>query len=123
MMPGVEILNVIVETGSGFGWSPVGFVLLTLAAIFAMFFIVAYTDNETEMAIFTGIATVIFLFASLLFFGTAREINTYSYEVRVEDSVQMNEFLERYNILDHRDKIYVIQEYDEEATHINRLEE
>ena len=122
MMQGVEILNVIVDTGCGFGWSPVGFVLLALAAVPAMLLFIAWTDDETEITIAASIATVVLLFISLVFFGTAREINTYSYEVRVDDSVQMNEFLQLYNILDHRDKIYVIQECDEEATHTNRLE-
>ncbi|MBR5503373.1 MAG: hypothetical protein IKV87_02855 [Methanobrevibacter sp.] len=36
-----------------------------------------------------------------------------SYEVILEDSVSINEFLNRYEILDQRGQIYVIKEIDE----------
>ncbi len=123
MMSGIEILNVIVETTSAFGWSSIGFVFGFIAVISVMVCICTISDTEAELATFFGIVAGISLIVSLCLFSTAKEINTYSYEVRVEDSVAINEFLERYEILEHRDKIYLIQELDEEAKHINRADE
>ena len=123
MLSGIEILNVIVETSYHFGWSPLGFAFLAAGIVFIAACIFAVMDWEGEVATVLGIIGGILLVISFILFGVANKVDTYSYEVKVEDTVQMNEFLERYEVLEQRDKIYVIQERDEEASHINRAEE
>lgn len=69
----------------------------------------------TNMTIL-GIISVILFAISAILFTTAKEVKTYLYEVKVSDPVSINEFFEKYEIFEHRNKIFVIREIDKEIT-------
>ena len=72
---------------------------------------IAYNKN-----FIAGACALLFLLSGLSAIGfeiAARELSVpdyTKYEVIFDDSVSINEFMERYEILEQRDKIYVIKE-------------
>lgn len=114
-MTGVEVLATEeVVTGWGFNW--LGFALAFVAAILIAA-LVGIKKSETVKeflqfaAVFGGIAGVIIGFS----LGKAAEIPV-KYEthhkVIFSDEVSLNEFLERYEIVDQEGRIYTIKELE-----------
>ena len=71
------------------------------------------TYNKNFISI---ICAILFLLCSLSAFGFEIAAQKFSvpdyvkYEVILDDSVSMNKFMEKYEILEQRDKIYVVKE-------------
>lgn len=58
-------------------------------------------------------AIITFIICALIFGGLgvgSYETGKYKYKVTIDDSVSMNEFLDRYEILDQEGKIYTVKE-------------
>lgn len=110
-MEGIEILAVgQIGVGSSFNWLMAIIAGLILGAI--AFGLGLSYDNST-------IAIVIGLFAAILagvLIGFADGIPTHympTYKVVIFDEVSMNEFTERYEILEQEGKIYTVKERED----------
>ncbi len=115
MMPGVEILNVMPYTVETWGWSSLGLVLIIIGIILFLYIL------TNKKCIFFGVYILCFLsFIAMIAFGTAKQIKQYRYEVTVENTVDINEFTEKYAVLEQKEKIFLIEERDPEAKQINR---
>ena len=109
-MTGVEILATQeVATAFGFCWA--GFICLTIVGLFGGAFL--YLGHESIPA---SLFIFVFALAAALFVGfqtdgIPTEYETH-YKVIISDEVSMNEFLERYEIMDQEGKIYTVRERD-----------
>lgn len=106
-MAGVEILNQIevVETQIGIG---LGWVFLIGVAIFALIFVICGFDEVGAI----GGAIVGVCIAIVMVLATAEEVPTgeYQYEVIVEDTVNLQEFYDYYDVVGQRGEIFVVKE-------------
>ena len=118
-MKGVEILSTTeVATEWIFNWKAFW---ITLAAAFISMFVISIViyvwDGGLDIAFIPLVTIFCGLFGGLCFgilFGrivcpTPTKYET-QYKVTISDEVPMNEFLEKYEIIDQDGKIYVIQE-------------
>lgn len=106
-MAGVEILNQIevIETQFGIG---LGWVFLIGVATFALIFVMSGFD---ELGALAG-AIVGVCIAIIMVLASIEEIPTgeYQYEVIVEDTVNLQEFYDYYNVVGQRGEIFVVEE-------------
>lgn len=110
-MEGVTILNSeIIMTPH---WVPIVVLILGVTSILFLLFLIALgfdSDGILNMLIVSAGIALIGVISMFIF-----KVPCYtSYEVILEDSVSMNEFSDRYEILDQRGQIYVVKEIDEE---------
>ena len=116
MIEGVTILATEIITKSapwvdilGWGCLIIGFIGL------AMFFMGLGIDS-CKMGVSGGIIMVIFWLVGLIL-GVSQEYfqipNYTQYEVILDDSVSMNEFMNTYEVLEQRGQIYVVKEIEE----------
>ena len=117
-MNGVEILSQAeVATNMGFHW---GVFWVSVAFVFVIILIMAWkhidpVDFEDYMcvAVVTVLGTIFIggLVGALgaLTIGEPTEFET-QYKVTISDEVQMNKFLEKYEIIDQEGKIYTVRE-------------
>mgnify|MGYP003557513391 CR=1 FL=1 len=106
-MEGITILNSEVIMAPH--WGPIAlFILGVVSILFLLFLMLLGFDHDdmlTALIVSAGIA-LIGLISSFII-----QVPKYtSYEVILEDSVSINEFLDRYKILDQRGQIYVVKE-------------
>ena len=108
-MEGITILNSEIIMTSH--WIPIVVTILGGIGLILSFLMDALSFNcdVFKMLIISTIITLIGVISMFIF-----KVPCYtSYEVILEDSVSINEFLNRYEILDQRGQIYVIKEIDE----------
>lgn len=104
----MEILfTEIVKTGVG----PLFWVSLICTVIFGMVFAMAIDCEKSIVPISAALLTIIaFCSATGLGingYGAKEEIH---YHVTIDDSVSMTEFSEKYEIIEQKDKIFIIKE-------------
>ena len=119
-MNGVEILATEqVATAFGFGWG----LFLILGALFSLLiggiaWCLAWEGNYSRLG--TSISVCVGIVMALAFAaliggvsetGAPTEFETH-YKVTISDEVPMNEFLERYEIVDQDGRIYIVREVD-----------
>lgn len=117
-MSGVEILSIIEEPILLFNEEAFGITLFISVVIF--FFIGSYMAiTESEWIYFIAIpllgviAGVVFgLMAGGLFAQITDEVEI-SYKVMVSEEVSLNDFMEKYEIIDQEGKIYTVKERGE----------
>jgi len=117
-MNGVEILNVTEHAIMEHTWSwPMCFGLFI--GVFGITLLIGVLTGLSEGDIETGIVAgaIVGLIAALILspFLTAafgqKEVGTEThYKVTIDDSVSMNEFLDKYEIIDQEGKIYTVKE-------------
>ena len=108
-MEGITILNSEVLMVPH--WGPSVVTILGLVGIFLSFFmdVLDFDFDVVKTLIISASITLIGAISLFIF-----KVPYYtSYEVILEDSVSMNEFLSKYEILDQRGQIYVIKEINE----------
>ena len=117
-MIGVEILNetqVVAE--SAFGWTAFW---IAGSIIFGIFIIIGVILSITEgldfmsWAVIVSVGIILGLLCGFLL-GMGYEVPTKyesHYQVIIDDSVLMNDFLDKYEILDQEGKIYTVRERD-----------
>lgn len=114
-MTGVEILAMEeVVSASTFNWTmfwiTIGIVVGIMFIIGIVSSIVLYRWDDLFMCILAG-ALFGALFGLLVGSGTAIPTEyTTQYKVTISDEVSMNDFMERYKIIDQEGKIYTVQE-------------
>lgn len=115
-MTGVEILAVEeVATEFAFNWT-VGLITMAIVAVvltFILCFLVCERPDDWRCWLASAFGGVLIgvLFGTL--FGTAHEIPTgyeTQYKVTISDEVQLNEFNEKYEIIEQDGKIYTVRE-------------
>lgn len=117
-MNGVEILNITEHAIMEHAWSwQMCFGLFVGLVCFGVLigFLQGLGDNDIGGGIFAGliIGLIFALIASPIFTAifAKKEVGTeYHYKVTIDDSVSMNEFLDKYEILDQEGKIYTVKE-------------
>ena len=105
-MVGVEILSKspIMTWAS---WT----IIVALVATIIIGIIVGILCQEGNIGFFGAIVT--FIICALIFWGLGvgcYETGKYTYKVTIDDSVSMNEFLDKYEIIDQEGKIYTVKE-------------
>lgn len=115
-MNGVEILSsaeVVAETR--FNWTAFGIALGMIACVALLISIVPVIKNECHWRVIPICLLVGVLGGSMIgalfgeFFGTPLSYETH-YKVTIDDSVSMNEFIEKYEIIEQDGKIYTVRE-------------
>lgn len=107
-MEGITILNSeVVMTPH---WGPIAIFILGVVGLFLSAFIdMLDFDCDVFKMLIISISMILIGAISILIF----EVPYYtSYEVILEDSVSMNEFLNKYEILDQRGQIYTVKEIE-----------
>ena len=111
-MTGVEILSseTIYNTILPEWWAGVGFLIL-LAGGLVCAILCCYTKYPAVGVICMVLTAIIWgalICCSLA--SNENDINHIEYKVTIDDSVSMNEFLDKYEILDQEGKIYTVKE-------------
>lgn len=122
MMEGIQVLNVISYEEFIPGISPIFFILAIICIVGFVCFIIGLAIEDINIGAFGILLAVIGFLFSFLSYNTYDTQTLYKYEVLVDDSVSMNVFTERYNIVSHRGEIYKIEDKDPELRLINRME-
>ena len=118
MIDGITVLNTYeVVTKTAFSWQ--GFWIgASIVAVIALIAAIMACDNLVEFFTIFGIAGVIFGTIFGFVFGISlmpKNIEYVSeYEVTISDEVSMNDFYNRYEIIEQRGEIYVIREKENE---------
>ena len=110
-MEGVTILNTIEVMGSTWGFSIVGLIVAILTLFVLIGTILSITKDGGSEIFLSSLVVAIGIFISLMCFGTANEyFDYYKYQVIIDDSVSLIEFMEKYEILDQEGLIYIVRE-------------
>lgn len=109
-MEGVTILTekAIYNTILPGWWAGVGLVMMLICIPILCHYIAEYLDiaaTITSMFIVIGILLMVFGLTS-----NKNSINYIRYKITVDDSVSVNEFMDKYKILDTEGKIYIVKE-------------
>jgi hypothetical protein len=112
-MTGVEILATQ-EVAIAFGFCWAGFICLAIAGLFfGAFLYLGYESIPASLFIFVFALAAAFV-VGFKADGIPSEYETH-YKVTISDEVSMNDFLERYEILEQEGKIYTVRERDGET--------
>lgn len=112
LMTGIEILSVETIDDSAF-LIFLGIFSMCIMALTLGFVVSALLEREYGIAIvFTLLAIVALVLATSAFVEASEAPRTY-YKVTIDDSVSMNEFMKKYEIIQTDGKIYTIIEKDE----------
>ena len=109
-MTGVEILSseTIYNTNLPEWCFIIGMVLGTVSILVAVMLAADY--YHIAGIIVAVFAVICFVFAIFGIISNENSINHIEYKVTIDDSVSMNEFLDKYEILDQEGKIYTVKE-------------
>lgn len=112
-MEGIEILSVGEEIiRSGFNWTAAAIAFIVLGIIGALVYFAEGGIDKTSAVIITLIIGLVF--ASINGFMIAPKVGSIpTYKVIIEDSVNFNEFNEKYEIIEQDGRIYTIKERGE----------
>lgn len=109
-MNGVEILSseTIYNTILPEYWLGIG---LGCSIVFIVAMVMCFANERNIL----GVICVVLAFGSAIVCGlggtySKTDINHIEYKVTIDDSVSMNEFLDKYEILDQEGKIYTVKE-------------
>ena len=109
-MDGITILNTIIVNDCA-DW--VSFTTLTLGVICIVAFILTLTSNDNRVIIF-GIISLLAMIAMPIIVITSkshwRTNERNQYECIIDDSVSINEVYEKYNVIERRGKIWILED-------------
>lgn len=115
-MEGVTILATDIITKTNPVMNIILIVLGVIAGVGFILFLFGFGTNHERIGV-TGL--IILIIAFILFFvcipiDAATQVPDYNtYEVILDDSVSMNEFMSTYEVLEQRGQIYVVKEINE----------
>ena len=120
MMDGVTILNeieVVQVVNYTFNYTAAFIALIVTVLVCAVAgFFIGSLDYEEFMGTMVGalLGVILSIFTGALFGATFSyplvTETTMRYEVTIDDSVSLTEFYEHYNVIEQRDKIFVVEE-------------
>ena len=109
-MDGITILNTIIVNDRA-DW--VSFTVLALGVICIVAFILTLTSNDNRVIIF-GIISLLAIIAMPIIVITSkshwRTNERNQYECIIDDSVSINEVYEKYNVIEQRGKIWILED-------------
>lgn len=105
-MEGVKILNEISPMTAGV-WVSIGYFVF-IGVGFLIWILVGSDIDKKGKFILILIDLLPFLFATILFFSEYK--SPMKYEVIIDDNVKLTEFEEKYEIVERRGNIYVVEE-------------
>ena len=116
-MEGVRILaqTPVYETVYSWGWSWAGFAFGIVAVVLLAFMIFLMHNGEIEglfLFIFVGFLGLV----SVYIFSTGNSKEVYSheeYKVIIDDSVSLNDFYEKYEVISREGEIYTVIEREQ----------
>ena len=109
-MTGVEILSSETIYNTFF---PEWVIVISLCSLFVFAVLTTYwfCEGRALMAVLGIIALVgCIVITTMACTSNKNDINHIEYKVTIDDSVSMNEFLDKYEILDREGKIYTVKE-------------
>lgn len=110
-MEGVTILNTIEVMAGTWGFSVMGLIVAILTLFILIGIIFSIIKNEGLEAALLSLFVALGVLISLMCFGTANEyFDYYKYQVIIDDSVSLTDFMEKYEILDQEGLIYTVKE-------------
>lgn len=111
-MEGVTILNTIEVMASTWGFSIAGLIIGILALLFLIgaIFNTIKNDEIIETAFLYSFAAFGIFVSFICFYSANEYFDYYKYQVTIDDSVLLTEFMEKYEILDQEGLIYIIKE-------------
>ena len=113
MIDGVTVLATNAITATHPILSSIFFIIAIFLGISFLIVIIGFFlehDTIKTIGIF-GLIILLLVFIICLPIEAATQVPDYNtYEVILDDSVSMNKFMEKYEVLERRDKIYVIKE-------------
>lgn len=112
LMTGIEILSVETIDDSAF-LIFFGILSMCIMALLLGFVISAFLERDYAIAIILTLLAIWALIAATSAFVGASEVPRTYYKVTIDDSVSMNEFMKKYEIIKADGKIYTIIEKDE----------
>lgn len=118
MMEGVRILaeNIIMSTQYNFAWNGFTIFFYTLAtySVFITIFFALDGDRTVFASAILAICLILGGTGIANYVGKEEIYDYTEYKVIVDDTVYMNEFLGKYEILDQDGKIYIVRERTED---------
>lgn len=117
-MEGVEILfaeEITRSVWNGFVWHW-GFALIVLIGLISVSVAIYSSWNcsaqEGELALMSVIGVILLFVGSICFYfeGTVPVYDHTEYKVTVDETVNMNEFFEKYELVDQEGKIYIVKD-------------
>ena len=104
----MEIINTEEIINYTWGWSWAGFIVIILGIIIFILLCVLSSDSSSPFPIF---AFVIFFGAGLTLFHSAEELPpVIQHQVVLKENLNINEFLNKYDIIEQRGNSLIIQE-------------
>lgn len=108
-MDGIEILNSYQIIKTSWGMCFQGLIFLILLIICAIIMIHFMKKGDfVAIAFFVGV--FFFFVFSITSFSQGNKTKTTRYEVIISDEVSYNKFIEKYNVIEQRGKIFVVEE-------------
>ena len=109
-MNGVEILNskIIYNTILPEYWIAIGLILTSVFICLTVYFYVNLHDASAILCLILLVVSVVILCLGAI--SNKNSIDYIEYKITIDDSVSMNEFYEKYEILDQQGKIYTVRE-------------
>lgn len=109
-MNGVEILSSeTIYNGILPGWAgAIGFIMIIMFVVSAGYF--RSDHRPLAVTICSVLVACGVILMTLALVSNKNSINHIEYKVTIDDSVSMNEFLDKYEILDQEGKIYTVKE-------------
>lgn len=118
-MEGVSVINTIPIYAAANAWMVTAalhcLLVALVIAVAAYIFTKLACDTTSTVLVITSMVLVITCFVFVAIYSLSDNINTdviekYQYEVLIEDSVRFNDFNDKYEVVDNRGEIYVIEE-------------
>lgn len=109
-MDGITILNTIIVDDCA-DWVPL--TALTLCVICIVAFVLTLTSNDNRVIIFGIISLLAMIAMPIIVFTSKSHWRTNErnqYECIIDDSVSINEVYEKYNVIERRGDIWVLEE-------------
>ena len=120
-MEGINIINTIPIYATANAWmvtTALYCLLVALVIAVAAYIFTKLACNTTSIVlIFIFLSLIIVTLAFVVIYSLSDKTNTdviekYQYEVLIEDSVRFNDFNDKYQVVDNRGEIYIIEEKD-----------
>lgn len=110
-MDGVTILQTIEVAQYGWGWNWWAIIPIIAAIALLIVSFITFDDGGGFLGFFVGLLVVI----AVDFCMDAKELPpTYQYQVLIEDNVNMNDFLDKYTIVEQQGITYIIEIKEED---------
>lgn len=110
-MEGITILSSTLQKVGGFTFTTVGVSLITLGIIGIILVYIIYEDYSLPMMI----GTIIFGLILICGLIKCKEVkySYHTYTITIENNVKMNEFMNRYQIVEREGKVYKVIPWNE----------